>query len=398
MLLGLVGKPSVGKSTFLKASTMANIEIASYPFTTIDPNKATAYIKTECPEKQFNTKCNPNEGYCIKGNRFTPVKILDVAGLVPKAHKGKGLGNQFLDDLRQANALIHVIDGSGETNKKGEPVKEGEHSPIEDVKFLENELNMWFFSILNDSWDKLARKADHQNIEKEEAIKKQLSGLGNVKIGQISETIRELNLDKPLKKWNERERKKASEKLREKTKPTIIAFNKIDKENAKENYDKIKKEYPDKKIIPCSAESELALREASKDELIEYIPGENNFKIKNKSELEEDQLQGLEFIRKNILEEYGSTGIQEIINQASLNLLNKIPVYPVKSNLKDSDGNILPDCLLINEDDSVIDLAYKIHTDIGENFIQARDVKEDRPIGKEQKLEKNKIIEIKANT
>src|SRR3989344_5642429 len=125
MIIGLVGKPSAGKSTFFKAATLADVEIANYPFTTIKPNSGVGYVKIECAEKNFNVKCNPRTGYCIEGKRFVPVQMIDVAGLVPDAHLGKGRGNQFLDDLRQADVLIHVVDVSGSLNAFGEPVEAG---------------------------------------------------------------------------------------------------------------------------------------------------------------------------------------------------------------------------------------------------------------------------------
>ena len=122
MLIGIVGKPSSGKSTFFKAATLAEAEIANYPFTTIKPNHAVGYVKIDCVDSEFETQCKPKFGYCLHHKRFVPVDMLDVAGLVPGAHKGLGRGNEFLDDLRQADVLIHVVDISGSVNEKGEPV------------------------------------------------------------------------------------------------------------------------------------------------------------------------------------------------------------------------------------------------------------------------------------
>src|SRR3989338_6474207 len=110
MLLGLVGKPSAGKSTFFKAATLAEVAIASYPFTTIKANQGVGYVKIDCIDKEFKVQCNPNHGFCINGKRFVPVDLLDVARLVPGASEGKGLGNQFLDDLTKADALISILD------------------------------------------------------------------------------------------------------------------------------------------------------------------------------------------------------------------------------------------------------------------------------------------------
>ena len=120
MIIGVVGKANVGKSTFFKAATLAEVEIGNYPFVTIKANSGVGYVKVKCVDQEFGVQCDPRKGYCKNGIRFVPVELIDVAGLVPGAHEGKGMGNQFLDDIRQADVLIHVIDGSGGTNEKGE--------------------------------------------------------------------------------------------------------------------------------------------------------------------------------------------------------------------------------------------------------------------------------------
>src|SRR3989344_7203991 len=175
MLIGCVGKPSVGKSTFFKAATLAEAEIANYPFTTIKPNRGMGFVKMECIDKHFNKQCNPREGYCVEHNRFVPIEMLDVAGLVPGAHLGLGRGNQFLDDLRQADALIHVIDVSGSVNEKGESVEPLSYDPAEDIKFLEIELDMWYLGILQKGWDKFARQLQQERGKVSAALAKQLS-------------------------------------------------------------------------------------------------------------------------------------------------------------------------------------------------------------------------------
>jgi GTP-binding conserved hypothetical protein TIGR00650 len=110
ILIGVIGKPNVGKSTFFSAITQHIVEIANYPFTTINPNIGTAYVRKTCPHIILGKNCNPKNSVCMEGIRMIPVSIMDVAGLVPEAHKGKGLGNRFLDNLRNADALIHVVD------------------------------------------------------------------------------------------------------------------------------------------------------------------------------------------------------------------------------------------------------------------------------------------------
>ncbi len=177
MLIGIVGKPNVGKSTFFKAATLAEVEIANYPFATIKPNSGVGYVKVKDPARDFNKISNPRNGYVLKEFRFVPVQLIDVAGLVPGAHEGLGMGNQFLDDLRQADVLIHVIDVSGSTNEKGEQVEPLTYDPAEDVKFLEVELDMWYLGILRKGWEKFARTVMQEKSEIHKALAKQLSGL-----------------------------------------------------------------------------------------------------------------------------------------------------------------------------------------------------------------------------
>ena len=143
MLVGIVGKPSCGKSTFFKACTLAEVGIANYPFTTIKPNHAIGFVKVRDPALDFGKRSNPRVGYVNGDWRFVPVDLIDVAGLVPGAHEGEGMGSQFLSDLNQADALIHVIDISGSVNAKGEAVAPLSYDPLNDVRFLEEELQRW---------------------------------------------------------------------------------------------------------------------------------------------------------------------------------------------------------------------------------------------------------------
>ncbi len=274
MLIGLIGKPSVGKSTFFKAATLAEVEIASYPFTTIKPNHGVGYVKVECIDKEFNTQCNPSHGFCINHQRFVPVDLMDVAGLVPGASQGKGLGNKFLDDLRQADVFVHIVDVSGETDEKGKPTKN--HDVCNDVKFLEEELDEWYYNILLKVWRAFARKLEMEKSKFSEAVSKQFSGL-KVKEEQVKNVLLKLNFPEKSSTWNNEQLKEFASELRKISKPMIIAANKIDTEKGKENYKKLKKEFSDLIIIPCSADSELALREAAKTKLIKYIPGEKDF-------------------------------------------------------------------------------------------------------------------------
>ena len=281
MLIGVVGKANVGKSTFFKASTLMDVEIANYPFATIKPNHGVGFVKIDDVAREFDKIANPREGFILDKYRFVPVDLIDVAGLVPGAHEGKGMGSQFLDDLRQADVLINVIDVSGSTNEKGEPVEQGSYDPAQDVLFLEEEMDYWYLRILNKGWEKFARQIQQEHTEINKALAKQLSGLG-VDEDMIKQGISELSLppQKPSE-WTEKNLFSLAAFLRKKTKPMIVAANKVDIPGAQENYKKLKIQFSDRIILPCSSESELALKEAAKHNLIDYIPGSKILKLLN---------------------------------------------------------------------------------------------------------------------
>ena len=390
MLLGLVGKPSCGKSTFFKSATLADVLIASYPFATIKPNHGVGYVRVDALCSELGVKCNPRTGFCTGKTRFVPVDLMDVAGLVEGASEGKGLGNQFLDDLRNADAFIHIVDISGTTDSEG---KEGSGNPIEDVRMLENELNKWYVGIFKKVWEKLVKSLQTTKQDIAKAIAKQFSGL-KVNEDDVKEVLRKLKLDvdKPIN-WTEEDLFNFAKELRHLTKPMIIAANKCDKENSKDNLEKLKQEFSELIIIPCSADSELSLRQASKAGLIEYIPGENNFKI-FEDKINEKQKQALESIQRNVLDVFGSTGVQEILDKTVFDLLGYIAIYPAGSKLSDSKGNILPDCFLLPKNSTALDFAYYLHTDIGDSFIKAIDVRTKMPIGKDHALKHRDGLEI----
>ncbi len=396
MQIGLVGKPSAGKSTFFKAATLAEVAIANYPFTTIKPNTGVGYVKIDCADKEFGVQCNPREGFCIGHKRFVPVQIIDVAGLVPDAHLGKGRGNQFLDDLRQADVLIHIIDASGSLNANGEPVGTGSHDPAEDIRFLETEIDMWYLGILKKGWEKFARTIQqaHQPIDR--AIAKQLSGLGVTEdmakdvIGRIG-----VNKENPTG-WSEEELLSIAREFRKLTKPIVIACNKMDVPVSEGNFERLKQEFPDLRMVACSAEMELALREAAKHGMVDYIPGEKEFGVKDESKLSGAQKNALSMVEK-FTEKFGGTGVQQILDFAVFGLLKYIAIFPGGvGKLQDQHGNYIPDCFLLPPGSTALDFAFRLHTDIGNNFIRAVDVKKKLTVGKDYGLHQGDVIEIIA--
>lgn len=393
MLIGLVGKPSCGKSTFFKAATLMDVLIAAYPFATIKPNHGVGYVRVPCICKDFHTKCNPRTGFCNGDTRFVPVELMDVAGLIEGASEGKGLGNQFLNDLSRADAFIHIVDVSATTDAEGKECSPEKGNPIKDIQMLENELDLWYLGILNKVWGPTIRKLAIEKTDLAKAIAKQFSGL-NVNEDDIKSAIRKLNLntDNALH-WSAQDLRNFAHEIRHLTKPMIIAANKIDKPTGKEWYEKIKIEFPSLLIIPCSADSELALRQASKAGMIDYLPGNTDFKtIKD---LNDKQKQALEAIKDNVLVKFNGTGVQDILDATIFKLLKYIAVFPASANkLGDSKGNILPDCFLVPQGTTALQFAFRLHTDLGNNFVKAVNARTKQAVGKDHPLNHRDGIEI----
>ncbi|HIH09704.1 MAG TPA: redox-regulated ATPase YchF [Candidatus Diapherotrites archaeon] len=393
MIIGVVGKPSSGKSTFFNAATMLDVPMAAYPFTTIEANKGVGFVRVECVDKEFNVQCNPRTGFCRDHVRYVPVELVDVAGLVPGAHEGKGMGNQFLSDLSRADVLIHVIDASGSTNEKGESVAAGSYDPANDVRFLEEEIDLWFYGIIEKNWPKFGKVPFESKAKLVSAMAQNLSGIG-AREDQIDSTLLEMNLtDKKPSLWSEQEKHAFAKSFREKSKPVIIAANKADMPNARQNIEKLKGQFPGKVIIPCSGISELTLKRAAKDGAIDYVQGAKDFKVEK--ELSDKQNQGIEYIRKMVLEKFGTTGVQEVLESAVFDLLGYIAIFPGGTKgLADSKGNVIPDCFLMPPKSTALDFAYRLHTDFGDKFIKAINVKTRQLIGKEHELSHRDVVEI----
>jgi ribosome-binding ATPase YchF (GTP1/OBG family) len=388
MQIGLLGKANVGKSTFFSAATEAAVAIGNYPFTTIEPNVGVTYVRTKCACKYFGiTHQNP---LCLDGIRLVPVKLIDVAGLVPGAHEGKGLGNKFLDDARQAEALIHVVDAAGTTDIQGQPVPAGTHNPLEDIEFVENEFDQWFKQILSREWDKLLREILQKTATLVEGITRRFSGLG-IKEYVISDAIRELHLDaKKPSEWSDSDLLEFVKKLRKKTKPLLVAANKADLCKDLSIVEEMKKK---NHVVICSAESELLLRKAAKAGLAKYVPGDSTFEIKEG--LSPQQKQALDLV-KTVLSKIHTTGVQQALNYAVFDLLKFITVYPVEDETKftNKDGVIFPDARLLPTGSTAKDLAATIHADLAKGFLFAVDAKTKQRISADHTLKDGDVIKI----
>ncbi len=370
--LSLIGKPSAGKSTFFAAATMVSVEISERPFTTIEANEGIAYVRVEDIGPEFGVRSEPRQGF-VKGKwRFVPIKLLDVAGLIPEAHKGRGLGNQFLTDAWKGEALLHIVDASGSTDAEGNFIGYGERDPLEDVAFLERELDLWFLSILQKNWKKVESKM-RAGAKKEEAIYEALGGM-------VSRESIERHMDKPLEEM--------APALRRENKPILVVANKADLPRAKENIARMRERYD---VVPASAEIELALKRAAKAGLISYIPGESSFEIVGKVTREQEE--ALEKMA-SFLKEWGSTGVQQALERATFEKANYIAVFPAGEKLRDKEGRVLPDCFLLKKGSTLRDFAEAIHSDLAKGLLYGIDARSKRRVAKDYILKHRDALEI----
>ena len=390
MKIGLVGKPNAGKSTFFTAATSATAQIGDYPFTTIDKNVGIAYVRKPCPSKELGLDPNPNNSLSVDGIRFIPIEVIDVAGLVPGAHEGKGMGNKFLDDLRQADVLIQIVDCSGTTDLEGNTVEGA--NPLDEIKFLEDELHHWIGEIVVRNWSRSARAVE-AGEKIENFLSERLAGLKFTR-EQVILSLRKAKISKPVMHWGSEEGLALAGYLQEIGKPIVIAANKADI-SSKDNIGKLDKA----SAIITAADYELALKNATKAGLITYNSGDSDFSLNDEGQLNDGQKKALETIRQ-FLKENGSTGVQNCIETAVLEKLDLIAVYPVEdeTHFTDSQGRVLPDAYLVPRESTAYDLAYKVHTDIGDSFIRAIDCRSKRIIGKDYELQDGDIIKIVAGS
>jgi ribosome-binding ATPase YchF (GTP1/OBG family) len=384
--IALAGKPNAGKSTFYKA-TMADVDVGNYPFTTIDANRGVSHARTECPCLEREERCGDEN--CHDGKRYVPIELLDVAGLVPGAHEGRGLGNQFLDELTNADAIVNVVDASGGTNEEGEPVEVGTYDPVEEVDFIEEEMDQWLASIIERNWESVERKSRSPNFDIDEALADMLTGFGATE-ADVAASLREIEYSDDPIQWTDEHREALARDVRARTKPIILVANKADIAPP-ENIERLKE--TGKPVIPATAEGELALRQAEQAGAIDYDPGDEDFEIVG--DLSDEQAAGLEQIRE-VMADWGGTGVQSAMNEAVYDLLDQITAYPVQNESKwtDAKGNVLPDAFLLRRGSTPVDLAYAVHSDIGDGYLHAVNAKTDREIGDDYELEEGDVVKI----
>ncbi|MBP2252206.1 ribosome-binding ATPase YchF (GTP1/OBG family) [Halarchaeum solikamskense] len=385
--LALAGKPNAGKSTFYTAATMAEVQMANYPFTTIDANRGVTHVRTTCPCADREERCDSE--HCRDGTRYVPVELLDVAGLVPGAHEGRGLGNQFLDELTNADAILNVVDASGGTNAEGEPVEAGTHDPLTDIDFVEEEMDLWLASIVERNWESVERQSRSPGFDIEEAVTDLLTGFGATEY-DVMATLREIEYPEDPIQWTDDDREALARDIRQRTKPIVVVANKIDV--APDEY--VERLLAlDKPVIPATAQGELALRRGAEAGVLDYDPGDETFAVTG--ELPDEQAALLSELRET-MSEYGGTGVQASLNAAVYDLLDHLTVYPVQDASKwtDGTGSVLPDAFLLPRGSTPKDLAYAVHSDIGDGYLHAVNARTAREVAEEYELEEGDVIKI----
>ena len=382
MLIGVVGAPNKGKSTFFAAATLVDAQIANYPFTTITPNRGVTYVSAPCPHAQLGLPaCNPKNSKCSGGVRLVPIGMIDVPGLVPDAHAGKGLGNKFLDSIREADVLIQVVDATGKTDLHGNPCESA--SPAEEVAFLQEEIALWLADIM-------ARGAKGKGAV---GLAASLTGL-KITDAMLHKAALDCGLNVADGLPDGEGTRRLARKLVETRMPIVVACNKMDIAGAREGYEKVKRE-SGRASMPCSAAVELALRKAEHAGLVEYRPGDSDFALKGTPN--EKQAEALSAM-KRVLVENGGSGVQHIIDYVVYQHLNCIIVYPVEDEHKYSNnkGDVLPDAYLVPKGTTALQLAAMVHTDLAHKFIGAVDCRRHIRVGAEHALENGDIIKIIA--
>ena len=428
MRIGLVGKPNVGKSTTFSAMTETPVDIANYPFTTIEPNVGVAWLPLLSPcacselrrrketagrleptsddDPRKGSICTPNSGSCNAYRRLVPVTLVDVAGLVPGAHEGKGRGNQFLSDLARCDALIQVVDVSGSTDIEGNPVGSGGSDPIEEHRFLIEEMEAWIVGILSTGWKRGARKVQSEGDRAlMEYVVDQLTGIGATEqhVSAGFNAVRSKHPDAGVPwTWGNAELTAMASAIRAELFPISIAANKADRALSGSwapLSELISRE--GSILLPTSAEAELALSRASQAGLIEHSPGESTFEITPEGEekLSQAQRKALSSIAES-LGSWEGGGLFGLLSQVVFGTLSRRVAYPVQDETHwvDGEGNMLPDALLVPEGTTAKGLAYAVHTDLGDGFIRAVDARNSRVIGAEQEIQNGDVISIYAKT
>ncbi len=396
--IGIVGKTNTGKTTFFNAATSSTAEVSTYPFTTKKPNIASGQVQTLCVCRELGLKDTPRNSTCMNGWRFVPIEIIDLPGLIKGAWAGRGLGTQFLNVVAQADALLHVVDASGSIDPEGRITHPGMGNPILDIYDIEEEMTLWFKAAVDRALARLRRKTLKKAASYDAPLAKELAGIG-VRLPHVTRALADARLaEKSPKDWKDEDARLFAEKIRAASKPTILIANKMDLAQAERNFEKLREEFKSQLVIPVCSEAELALRRAEEKGFIQYVPGEETFRVLDESRLSKDQAWALAYVQQKVLTKLMRTGVQFALNSCVFKLLGMNAVYPVEDpkNFADRKGNVLPDAFLIPTGHTAQDLAREIHTDLASKMLYAIDARNGLRLPGDYTLRDRDVISIVA--
>ena len=424
--IGLVGKPNVGKSTFFSAATLAQVDIANYPFCTIDPNVGVAFVEARlpCPCKELREKleadgrlepaadddprqgslCEPRTGSCVGHRRSVPVALVDVAGLVPGASEGRGRGNAFLSDLANCDVLIQVVDAAGSTDPEGQfrgaaaTTEEAVESVRAEIEFLEHELDAWIGGLLEDGWNRGVRRVQAEGEKGLTSfVQERLSGLGATS-ARVAQGMLNFNAvhesDQQPWDWDTASLHLLGKCMRTQLFPIVYAANKMDIAPPG-----VLDLFSDRTMVACMADMELALRRAASSGLIDYQSGSSTFELQKDAALNDAQKKALAHMNER-LQSANGTGLAKLLDEVLFDQLNHIVVYPVQDETHwvDGDGRVLPDALVVPVGLHAKALAGRVHTDLEAGFIRGVDGRTRRVVGADHEMSDGDVLKIHAKS
>jgi len=396
MEIGVVGKPNVGKSTLFNALTLLDVPMAPYPFTTIEPNRGASAVRVPCPHGEKGVACTPGNARCVDGTRWVPVALVDVPGLVPGAHEGKGLGHKFLDDLRAADGFVQVVDASGSTDEEGRLAPPHSQDPAREVAWLEEELVAWVAEIVGRGFERDARGAEMDGRKAEELLGERLTGL-SISPTAIATALRAAPIDAAHPtRWSSEDLVHLAKALLRAAKPRLIAANKCDR-IAPADATALAGRLDGLPMVPTAADAELTLRRAARAGLVDYRPGDPSFRTHDPAALSAPQKAALDGIAK-LLATWGSTGVQQALEAMVFARLQRVVVFPVEDEHRwtDSKGRVLPDAFLVPAGTPVRAVAYRVHSELGEKFVRAIDGRTHRALAADHPVDSGAVLRFVA--